>query len=352
MSFFDFSSTKTRYYHHGRMRVEGGILPDAITAYRTYGDLKNPCVVFPTCYGGGLDHQGYLIGPDKTFDPEKYFIVTFGLFSGGESSSPSNTPAPYNGPYFPNVSYQDNTRAQYAVLKHLGVQKVHVAIGFSMGGQQAYFWAVMYPDFVEHYVCNCGSARTSDHNKCFIEGPKSALLASKDFDNGHYSSPPQHGLRAFARVYCGWAYGQTWFREKLYLMDGKYPDLSTFMRGEWEASHLSWDANDLVTLFHTWQTGDISQVRDDGDLAKCLGSITARGLIMPSKTDLYFPPEDSEYEVSCMPNTAKLVVIPSVWGHFAGAGSNKKDFQFVRDEVTKFLKESEAQALAQAQAQT
>ena len=43
----------------------------------------------------------------------------------------------------------------------------------------------------------------------FLEGPKAALVASKDFDDGHYKTTPQHGLRAFGRVYSAWAYGQT-----------------------------------------------------------------------------------------------------------------------------------------------
>jgi hypothetical protein len=47
------------------------------------------------------------------------------------------------------------------------------------------------------------------HMTSFLEGPKAAMLASKDFDDGHYKSTPQHGIRAFARVYSAWAYGQT-----------------------------------------------------------------------------------------------------------------------------------------------
>ena len=70
----------------------------------------------------------------------------------------------------------------------------------------------------------------------FLEGPKAALVASKDFDNGHYTSSPHHGIRAFGRVYSAWAHGQTvgrvhykdqpvlntlkWFRENKYLFDG------------------------------------------------------------------------------------------------------------------------------------
>ncbi|KAI0935292.1 hypothetical protein AcV7_003772 [Taiwanofungus camphoratus] len=280
-------------YHHGRFRVAGGVLPSAVTAFRTYGDPRNPCIVFPTCYGGRLDSQDYMIGEDKALDPTKYYIVTLALFSNGESSSPSNTPAPYNGPYFPHVSYEDNIRAQYAVLtRKLGVQKVSCVIGFSMGGEQAYYWSAMYPDYIEKFIAICGSARTSPHNQCFLEGPKAALVASKDFESGHYVTNPQFGIRAFGRVYSAWAYGQTWFRHHGYLHDGKYSSLDDFLRSEWEGSYLSWDANDLLTLLRTWQTGDIATIgrKNSGEnLGACLAGIKPKGLIMPCKTDLYFP---------------------------------------------------------------
>ncbi|KAI0335111.1 homoserine O-acetyltransferase [Cubamyces sp. BRFM 1775] len=341
------ADSTTLFYRHGRFQVAGGVLPNALTAYRTYGDPSNPCIVFPTCYGAKLDSQDYMIGADKALDPTRYYIVTFALFSNGESSSPSNTAAPYNGPYFPAVTYEDNIRAQYAVLTQgLNVKKIHCVIGFSMGAQQAYYWAVMYPDFVERYVAICGSARTSPHNKCFLEGPKAALVNSKDFENGHYTQEPQFGIRAFGRVYSAWAYGQAWFREHGYLMSGRYSSLDDFLRAEWEGGFLgTWDANDLLTLLHTWQTGDVALVGkaglvaegDDASFVSALSGIKARGLIMPCKTDLYFPPEDSEREVSLMKNTAELVVIDSVWGHMAGGGSNSQDDGSIKAEVRRFL---------------
>ncbi|KAI0775832.1 homoserine O-acetyltransferase [Trametes elegans] len=338
----------TQYYRHGRFRVAGGIIPDAFTAYRTYGDPANPCIVFATCYGGRLDSQDYMIGPDKALDPSKYYIVTLALFSNGESSSPSNTPAPFNGPYFPAVSYEDNIRAQYAVLtKALGVKKAHCVIGFSMGGQQAWYWPVVYPEFVERFVPICGSARTSPHNKCFLEGPKAALVNSKDFEDGHYTKEPQFGIRAFGRAYSAWAYGQTWFRQHGYLMDGQYTSLDGFIRGEWEGGFLgAWDANDLITLLHTWQTGDVSLVgkpagaisgSDDEGFGNAVAGIKARGLIMPCKTDLYFPPEDSVIENSLMNNGSRLAIIDSVWGHMAGGGSDAKGLAFITAQVRAFL---------------
>ena len=46
---------ETQYYEHGRFKVAGGVLPNAITAYRTRGSPENPCIVFPTCYGAKMD---------------------------------------------------------------------------------------------------------------------------------------------------------------------------------------------------------------------------------------------------------------------------------------------------------
>lgn len=70
----------------------------------------------------------------------------------------------------------------------------------------------------------------------------------------------------------------------------RYCDLDSFLREEWEAGFLNgWDANDLLCLLKTWQDGDCSLVHHGGDYEKCLSEVKAKGLIMPSKTDLYFP---------------------------------------------------------------
>ena len=58
------SDSVIRFYHHGRFRVYGGVIPDAVTAYQTYGDPNNPCIVFPTCYGAKLG-----LGSEYAFVP-------------------------------------------------------------------------------------------------------------------------------------------------------------------------------------------------------------------------------------------------------------------------------------------
>ena len=82
-------------------------------------------------------------------------------------------------------------------------------------------------------------------------------------------------------------------------------------------------------MLWTWQNGDIGKTPGfDGDHVKALNSIKAKTIALPAEKDLYFPPEDNEYEVRHMPN-AELRVIPGVWGHFAGGGANPVDTEFI-----------------------
>ena len=253
-------------------------------AYWTFGDPSSPAVLFPSCYGGTLENTlPFLYNseeqPDPIFPPSKYFVIITGLLAGSESSSPSNTPAPWNGPNFPRVTYEDNIRLQYALCESLGVKKLFLYAGFSMGGQQSYHMSALYPDFVENMVCLAGSAKTSAHNWCFLEGPRHALISSVDFKDGHYTEPARIGTKAFSRVYSTWALSQGWFRQKCWEAVG-FDSLQAYLDAYWTSLG---DANDLLALLWTWQNGDITLYypEDKGDLSKTLGRIKAKCLIFP-----------------------------------------------------------------------
>lgn len=71
-------------------------------------------------------------------------------------------------------------------------------------------------------------------------------------------------------------------------------------------------------MLHTWQAGDVSaQEPYNGDFKLAMQGIKAKTLVLPGKTDLYFPPEDSEYEVENMAEgVGKCIPFPSIWGHW------------------------------------
>jgi homoserine O-acetyltransferase len=171
----------------------------------------------------------------------------------------------------------------------------------------------------------------------FLEGVKAALTADDAWANGWYDKPPTKGLRAFGRVYAGWAVSQAFYREEVYLKIG-YSSLEDYLVAFWEGRRLGSDANDLLAMLWSWQNADISNnTMYDGNLENALAAIKAKAIVMPGRTDLYFPPEDNEIEVSRMPD-AELRPIESIWGHLAGGpGANEADTKFVDDAITELL---------------
>ncbi len=312
----------------------GGRLPDAKLAYKTYGMLspaKDNVVLLPTFYTGTHERNEGFFGRGRALDPARHFIVSVNLFGNGISSSPSNTPAPCDGPRFPNVTLFDNVACQRRLLeKVFGVERVRLVAGWSMAGCQSYQWAAQYPDRVDAILPFCTSARTSPHNFVFLEGVKAALQADGAWNGGDYDASPVRGLKAFGRVYAGWAYSQTFYREGLYRKLG-FEAFEDLLRA-WEADHLNWDANDLLAKLWTWQYADIS-ANDlyHGDFNKALGAIRARAIVIPCTQDLYFPPEDNAFEVSRMPN-AELRPFDSPWGHCAASPGNDPSFERFLDE--------------------
>lgn len=153
---------------------------------------------------------------------------------------------------------RDNVHFQHRMLtERLGIETIALATGWSMAGQQAYQWAVSYPDQVQRIAPFCSSARTSPHNIVFLEGPQAALRADAAWAGGWYDAPPTAGLRAFGRVFAGWALSQTFYREHRY-RDMGYTSLEDFLVQLWEGNFLRRDANNLLSLAWTWQHADIS----------------------------------------------------------------------------------------------
>jgi homoserine O-acetyltransferase len=335
---------KESFYSLGDVKLQRGCtIPDAKIAYKTFGTLnsaKDNVILYPTWYSGFHTDNEWLIGPGMALDPNVYFIIIVSAFGNGLSSSPSNTAEPYGLARFPQVTLFDNVTNQHRlVTEHFGIAKLKLVVGWSMGAQQTYQWACLYPDMVERAAPFCGSAKTSPHNFVFLEGVKAALTADAAWNNGWYDTAPKKGQRSLARVYAGWGFSQPFYRQELWREMG-FHSLEDFLIGFWEGFFLKRDANNLLAMLWTWQNADIS-ANDifGGDLPRALGAIKAKSVIMPGKLDLYFPPEDNEWEVKQMKGTthAKYVEVPGVWGHFAGGGLNAVDTAFIDAELKQLL---------------
>ncbi|MCI2421703.1 alpha/beta fold hydrolase [Saccharopolyspora sp. K220] len=326
----------------GDIRLQSGsTLPDARLAYQTYGTLDadgTNAIVYPTWYSGQHYDNEWLIGAGMALDPSRYFIIIPNMLGNGLSSSPSNTPPPHDRARFPHVTMYDNVQAQHRlVTERFGIQRLELVTGWSMGAGQTYQWAVSYPDVVRRILPFCGAAKTSVHNIVFLEGVKAALTADPAWRNGWYDEQPTTALRAMSRVYAGWGFCQQFYREKTYEREPLgYGSLEDFLVGFWERLFINRDVNNLLAMLWTWQHADLGRTPGFADVQEALASIRARSIVMPAQQDLYFPPEDNEWEVRHMPR-AELRVIPGAWGHFAGGGLNPVDTAFIDAALKELL---------------
>ncbi len=306
----------------------GVVLPAAKLAYKTIGRLNaagDNAVLIPSYYTGTHEgNEGY-VAASRVLDPGRHFIVLTNLFGNGLSSSPSNTGAPFDGPRFPRVTLHDNVACQHRLLAEvLGVERLPLVMGWSMGALQSYQWAAQYPAEVRAILPFCGSAKCSPHNYVFLDGVRVALEADGNWNGGDWQVQPEKGLRAFGRVYAGWAFSQTFYREGLYRELG-FETIEALLV-DWEEDHLNWDGNDLLAKLWSWQHGDISDNElYRGDFARALGAIQARAIVVACCTDLYFPPEDNALEVAQMA-AAELRVFDSPFGHCVASPGVHRDF--------------------------
>ena len=198
------------------LALESGEKLGPITlAYETNGSLNegrtNAILLFHALSGDALAagyHQGDdspgwwdgMIGPDKAFDTNKYFVICSNVIGGcmgstGPSSMNPKTGCPF-GLDFPIISIKDMINAQARLLDHLRIDKLLCVSGGSMGGMQALQWAVSYPTRVRSAIPIATTARHSPQQIAFNEVGRQAIMADPNWNNGGYYSgtPPTRGL--------------------------------------------------------------------------------------------------------------------------------------------------------------
>jgi homoserine O-acetyltransferase/O-succinyltransferase len=318
----------------------GYTLPDATLAYRTHGTLnaaKDNAVLFPHMYSGTPSSLDVHIGPGLPLDPERFFIICPGQLGGGLSSSPSNTPAPFDRGQFPPVSIVDDVVAQHRlVTEHLGIERLHAVLGWSMGAQQTYEWAVRFPAMVPRAAAFAGTARTPVHNQVFIDLHLELLRSDPAFAGGFYadSGDVRLGLTRHALAFSLVGFTHEWYRGEHWRRLGfASPDdfRQAFVRG-WFAPM---DPNNLVSQASKWRRADLSP-HGNGSLHAALGKISTHFFVVPFGGDQFFPVEDCETDAGHMPH-GELRVIDTPAGHFAMFGLLEEDTRRIHEVMAEML---------------
>jgi homoserine O-acetyltransferase len=199
------------------------------------------------------------------------------------------------------VSVGDDVRAQHRlVTEGLGLERLALVVGFSMGAQQAYEWAVRHPRLVDRLAAIAGTARTTPHNALCV------LLAEEALRAG--------GPELHARAWAPLGLSGALFRSEGW-RDAGFSSVDDLVQRLFVDDFAPMDAGNLLCQCRKWRDADVSR-HADGDLGAALARITATTFVIPFSTDLLFPVADCEAERQLIPG-AELRVVESPWGHFA-----------------------------------
>lgn len=283
----------------GELELElGGTLSDARLAYRTHGSLASAhdnAILFPHMYSGTPASLDAWIGPGRALDPERWFIVCPGQFGNGLTSSPSNTPGD-----FPELTIGDDVTAQQRLVTELGVERLELVLGFSMGAQQAYEWAARFPDAVARLAAFAGLARTTPSNDLLVAASAEALRTGGTRQHAHFWAATGLSAELFRR--------EAW-------REAGFTSVADLVARLFEDDYGSFEPEDLLCGLGKWRRADVSR-HTAGDLTAALGRVSARTFVVPFSHDAWFPVADCEAEQRLISNS-ELRVVESVWGHYA-----------------------------------
>ena len=270
---------------------KGSVLPDAKLGYLTLGELnaaKDNAVLCPTWFTGHALGHGAVDDRRATARSTraKYFIVIPNHFGAAVSSSPSNTPPPFEKGRFPRATTYDNIAAQHRlVTEELGIERLRLVSSWSLGAAQTYAWAAMHPEMVAAAAPISGSARTANYNKVFLAGLRRAITSDRDFNDGFYTDkPPIRGIKVFAAIYAGWGVLASPSTARRCSARFGAADVEEFIEIFWDAFYVKCDANDLLAQIWTWWHNDLGDHPSfGGDFEAALGAITARTIILNAR---------------------------------------------------------------------
>lgn len=312
------------YIHKEKFLFEaGGVLNDLKVAYHTSPYEYDPCggkKVIWICHAltANSDAEDWwpeLVGSGKLFDTEKYFVVCANMLgSPYGSSGPAHCPA---GKYldFPKVTVRDIVKANDLVRSHLGIDKIDLLVGGSIGGFQALEWSISHPEVIKKAIyIACGAVETP-WLAASIESQRMALEADQNFRKQDSLQAPFMGLRCARsialisyRSYQGYNLTQS-EQEEDFLFSQR---AGSYQR--YQGKKLS-DRFDAYSYYYLGLSVDSHNVgRGRGGVEKALSGIKAQSIVVGIDSDALFPLCEQKRIAEAIPG-ASYHEITSQFGH-------------------------------------
>ena len=317
----------TQFYKYDKeFELESGVkLPSLTIAYDTYGvrneDSSNVIWVCHalTANSDVADWWPHTVEEGCFLDPDKYFTVCANFLGShygttGPLSENPETGKPWYGD-FPRITVRDMVRAHQLLAEYLGIKRVKLLIGSSIGGFQCLEWCVMQPDFAEHAAFIATTPRTKPWASAFNESQRMAIECDPSFGE----RKAEAGLNGMATARSiallsyrgGMAYDKT--------QEDATPDEVSFERRV--LSYQRYQGEKLRRRFNAYSYYRLSQAVDSHNLARGRGSleevlkqIKAKSLVVAITSDILFPPSDHKVLIENIPSV-EYHLIDSDFGH-------------------------------------
>jgi homoserine O-acetyltransferase len=307
----------------------GQVLPEMRIAYEVQGELdpgRDNAILLIGGRRGGSHSFEEMIGPGKTFDTNRYFVITTDPIGCGGSTSPKDG----LGQDFPRYSIRDLMAAQHAlVTRGLELATLRAVAGSGIGSFVGLEWGVHYPEMVRSLILLAPTPKAEPHLQLTIDVLTSIIALDPEWQGGRYAHNPVEGLRLAGMAYYPWSVSATYLDRISARRQAAELEDSARSFGEW-------DANSLVLRYAAARAHDIS-APFGGDMKTALGQIAAPTLILVSASDRLIGlagPRQLRDGI----RQATYAEIPSDLGHRAiAAAATTEEGQFIDQRIRAFL---------------
>jgi len=323
----------------------GEHLPEIELAYQTYGSLnKNRDNIIWVCHAltGNTEVDKWwpnMLGSGKILDTNRYFIVCVNMLGScyGSTYALSINPLTKEPYYhqFPLITIRDMVRAYELLRVHLGINRIHMILGGSMGGQQSLEWAVSQPDLFDFVIPIACNARHSPWGIAFNESQRMAIQADATWKEAHPRAG-MAGMRA-ARAMALLSY-RNYITYETTQQDPN-PDILERFRA---TTYQQYQGEKLVQRFDAFAYWTLSQAMDAHNVGrgrngiyKALSQVKAHTLVIGVNSDVLFPPSEQQFIANHIPQ-AQYQELNSLYGHDGFLIEIDQLSQYIRDFIDRY----------------
>lgn len=303
----------------------GAVLPGLEVAYHTYGELNEAgdnviwvCHAL-TANSAVAEWWSGLTGEGRVWDPGKYFVVCANILGSCYGSSGPLTVDPGTGkPYysrFPSITIRDMVAAHVALRAHLGIAKIALLAGGSMGGYQALEWALREPERIGRLFLITTGASESAWGIAIHTAQRLAIEADATWRDDHPEAG-KNGVKAARAI------GMLTYRNYQTFVDLQTdPDIEKIDRYK-ASSYIEYQGEKLAKRFNAQSYWLLTKAMDSHHIARgrgtgteaVLATIRQKALIIGITSDILCPVEEQRFLARNMPQSA-YYEIDSRFGH-------------------------------------